>query len=357
MQAVIENQTSYSYRIVRMLRVRPNANRLPAISQPGVPDDNPIVHGMRRVITLSVQGQSHARFHPMRTMPKQEKPEWLKQWTISKGWMHNRSHLLHLPQKITGNTGEENFYDSDTLDSQTVESINPVVADPSEEKDLKVLGDYRRNFPKNEDLFVDLFAERLGFRYEENLLYDVSQPERNVKETKCDLTRIVECSEDSDAISLYENPLYETNRSLPSWQGSYEQIDGYEQVCLDDNVGFCRSSIDEIQKTRIFDFDRFDSLRDKLRLEKRVIRHIRVRIMLSLRCDAIKLKMAQRPSRKRKRRRRRRWKCFRSKQAVQHCDAARCYCDGRSDRRVRWMHEEQRRIGNGIDALKIQNMR
>lgn len=24
------------------------------------------------------------------------KPEWLKQWTISKGWMHNRSHLLNL---------------------------------------------------------------------------------------------------------------------------------------------------------------------------------------------------------------------------------------------------------------------
>ncbi|CAG9829146.1 unnamed protein product [Diabrotica balteata] len=28
-----------------------------------------------------------------------KKPEWLKEWTISKGWVHNKSHLLELGRK------------------------------------------------------------------------------------------------------------------------------------------------------------------------------------------------------------------------------------------------------------------
>lgn len=381
-----------------------------------------------------------------------EKPEWLKQWTISKGWMHNRSHLLELGVKNeskedllametpttskrvwgakTDNDSSISIEDLDELlslesnietqsKSDDLDRID-VVSDSAEDinsnetirlatqQDISVVFkevsmNYRQNFPdkfvknlssdlelpeiykerillnKNDNSNVlaefwnhfkpkkkskslstckftvnslydnsevsfrkiQVAEENLGFEYKNEQFQGVTATSRstlgqnialyNTLNSKTNLIddTIYECSEDS--ASLYQNPLYsplETkNKQFYDFHTNH--------MCKPDSFIRRRYRLAKVQGSK------FDSAKYKTKTEKYIIRHIKVRIMLSLRVG--------------------RFKRFRRKEA--RPGLGRKCCEGLADdadtmrMKIVRAHEEQRRIGNGRTSTKIQNMR
>lgn len=390
---------------------------------------------------------------------EKEKPEWLKQWTISKGWMHNRSHLLTLGKTNRESSDQDQDQDnsSTSMSIGNVDDLLSLASDNNSEKDdaietersegdavrikhtstymaevISNVGDsvrikrtynkhtsdehvnertvcskrdedtsneltveadvyggafenYRKKFPESKfsatpkaDLALpEIYKERLlrdsgtnffkrlwcrskkrnkslaPFRFTVNALYDSAEfgHEDNCKDDYEDLQQqsskrnsigrniaifntlnsktnlhedpIYECSEDD--LSVYNNPIYSpasryfgfhTNRVGKEENGFFRAQDEADAVY--EQISCCRRKLNQEKR--------------RMRTEKHIIRHIRVRIMLTLRLKR-KFRLLQRGE-------------------VFSRNGDRVVKD-----RIKDLHEEQQRIGNGRDSMKIQNMR
>lgn len=367
------------------------------------------------------------------------KPEWLKQWTISKGWMHNRSHLLNLGRESNSSENlvmetpqlpkklDHISLDIDECSSISIENIEDLISETSNNYEVKadedhvkiiteekvreiskdcfvdyslifaeVSQNYRQNFPENHykyNTFSDLslpeiYKEKLlqNKQTKSNMLLDLFKelkPKRKQKEKSCKYTinelyddetninknnveenfknqpkyhksslgenialyntlnsktnlhedTIYECSE--EGISLYNNPIYEpisyTKQKFYGFQTNH--------VC--NRNDFKRNSaILRKRYAGVFRRNKNDSLKYKLKSEKYIIRHIRIRIMLSLRLGRFrKVRRNVRSGYK---------QLYRN---VECCE------DATTRANIAKMHWEQKKIGNGRTSMKIQNMR
>lgn len=374
------------------------------------------------------------------TIDKKNKnrPAWMREWTISKGWVHNKSHMLELgiknPSEKMDNKTYENLSETSSISSQNIDELvslesnvdtrqkwNQVArrtdasevetegtADYSSDEDEtirisskiskedavslfeKVSENYRENFPEPTKNYVlntfdlpQVYKEQLLLRenkhmkvirdlwkhfklkrnnpvecrYTENQLFDnkdifnpIDSPNTVGSDTetktpkKTNLAKnialyndlnsrtnlheetIYECSEEnSNHTSLnnvYYNPIYsqETNKQISLYDRRMEQYQHHLKYFHENNN------------------------LSRLRSDKYVIRHIRVRIMLSLRVGKVQ-KTKQSRDKKRT--------VFGGKRKVSRSNDD----DGDAQSRVAKIHEEQRRIGNGKTSIKIQNMR
>lgn len=344
------------------------------------------------------------------------KPEWLKQWTISKGWMHNRSHLLHLG--LENDVKEETVVEIETpkpsrriwgdeSSSVSLEHIDDLISlansdvGTSKTRNNDLFTNYRRNFPdhhgrcSDDDLQLpEIYKERLLLAKQENAnflteLWEQVKPKRKSKGNRnckftvnqlydckeinfqnTDLARkplrntlsqnialyntlnsktnlledtIYECSEDSN--SLYHNPIYSSTQQENRTIAKYYD---FHTNHLNKPDSFVRRRYRLANQPN----HKFNSMKYRLKTEKYIIRHIKVRIMLSL-----KIGRFQKLCNKRQ---------FavgnHDRQALLFKSGAEC-CENFTDeqsslrRRIVQAHEEQRRIGNGRCSLKIQNMR
>lgn len=340
------------------------------------------------------------------------KPEWLKQWTISKGWMHNRSHMLNLGNEdaCRASTSSISTEDIDELVSVqdldlNTENLTNKTSTANDIQDFSLIfsqisENYRRNFPEvpiidSDDLSLpDVYKERLlqsdksflediwhslkpkkrpnilNCKYTVNKIYNgtskfiaayksfddinfkiegASKQNRlqflesksskdqarlnrstlgknlalyNTLNSKTNLHEdtIYECSEDS--LSLYNNPIYVSTERHAKYHSFHN---------------------DNAKSKFLSDKRPFDSFKRKLRTEKYIIRHIKVRIMLTLRLSKFKLY-------KKDRNYERLSDKFRSCQKV-------ASTSGKMKDNERKIHQEQRRIGNGKTSMKIQNFR
>ncbi|KAJ8956631.1 hypothetical protein NQ318_013985 [Aromia moschata] len=398
-----------------------------------------------------------------------KKPEWLKEWTISKGWVHNKSHLLELGKdnstedlviieetravmeaknydklSETSSVQEENIDDLISVDSHVERSQSSrnsqldfdrieTMSSSDEGSDIQVQetnvsqqhktqnmslifnqvsDNYRQHFPENfnkyngNDLSLpEVYKERLltnknkesnmwlelwrfikpkrrkrnsyNCKFTVNQLYDSSDnmqfrstPENPVDTLKSNKRNslgrnialyntlnsrtnlheetIYECSdENSNCNSLnnvYFNPVYAPTFPVKKY---YDFHSNHRRTC--NNFAFNRKLV--TSKNRLCRRSKDDSLRTKLKTEKYVIRHIRVRIMLSLRVGRVQKVYRNTPG---------------SNPSRTLLSARNYQVEGRQlmqsegevhQMRISSIHEEQRRIGNGKTSIKIQNMR
>lgn len=397
----------------------------------------------------------------------QNKPEWLKEWTISKGWVHNKSHLLDLGRNNSsenlviveethaimekktyqelsdnssvsltnvedlismtsnpdrneeGRNSQKDFNKIETMisseDSSSVCDETLRITERKEQQSMsavfsKISENYRNNFPEtfnkyqdNELSLPEIYKERLlinkskesniflemwkyikpkrrkknsyNCKFTVNELYDKNENShfKSIIDNKLDTLKttkrtnlgkniaiyntlnaktnlhedtIYECSEENSNNNslnyVYFNPIYSS--SAQPLKKFYDFHTNHSHVCnsfafdrrlATTSNGFLRNS------------DKNNSLKTKLRTEKYVIRHIRVRIMLSMRMGKVQ-KVYKRSD---------------GSQSKRHVHGAN---NGgkettRSEKEMRMrigkIHEEQKRIGNGKTSIKIQNMR
>lgn len=145
---------------------------------------------------------------------------------------------------------------------------------------------------------------------------------------------IYECSEDE--LSVYNNPIYFPAEPLPNHHDPERKKRYFDFHTNRDNQqnGFFRDQdeADIIYEQISCCRRRQDAHKRKLRTEKHIIRHIRVRIMLTLRLRKFALQSGDVRNTSRN-----------SERFVKE--------------RIKDVHEEQRRIGSGRNSMKIQNMR
>lgn len=341
-----------------------------------------------------------------------KKPEWLKQWTISKGWMHNRSHMLNLSTENEDKTPSSSISTADIDDlvsidnfSERVDYAKTKTATVDNIQDFTLIfsqisENYRKNFPEvstnsNDLSLPEVYKEKLlqteksflegiwsslkpkkkmnvlNCKYTVNNIYNStsSQVEDTYKsfddikfkleepnltklqlwDSKCikdqaKLNRstlgknlalhntlnsktnlhedtIYECSEDN--FSLYNNPIYVSTENDAKYYSFH-------------NNKYIRTPFISGKRP-------YDSIKRKLRTEKYIIRHIKVRIMLTLRLSKFKLYKKERSYEKLNDK-------FRAcPKVLPSVDNIRV-----SETKI---HEEQRRIGNGKTSIKIQNFR
>jgi hypothetical protein len=280
----------------------------------------------------------------------QVKPEWLKEWTISKGWIHNRSHLLTL--------GRENQDDSSSVSTEDVDDLISTEATEGQDLSLvfhQVCENYRENFPENPTKYSDLqlpeiYKERLllGRDQEKNFLsqfWKLVKPKKKTESRDCKFT-INQLYDHREAVQTFGSPestpkpsrsrtTLGKNIALHNTLNSRTNLHEdpiYE--CSEENLSIYNNPI-YAPSTRYYDFrsnhvcgsafkyrSRPDPFKSRLKTEKCIIRHIKVRIMLSLRIGQ--------------------WK-----RRARRADVT----------RSEGTHEEQRRIANGRNSVKIQNMR
>lgn len=152
---------------------------------------------------------------------------------------------------------------------------------------------------------------------------------------------ILECSDESNVNSLnyvYYNPVYASSDSKPK--------DLIESIKLkpEDKLEVGRKfSMIKSQNHLLTPYKREEALKHKTKTDKYVIRHVRVRIMLSLRIGK-KVKSGG---------------SVRKKNGSERHSVNTRFTTGIEEMRhtIRRIHEEQRRIGNGTTSIKIQNMR
>lgn len=334
------------------------------------------------------------------------KPEWLKQWTISKGWMHDRSHMLSL------GTGDKILENPGLDDNSSIDNASDLISiieleEPKNESNRKQIDDldrievdktdiyseinvnYRKSFPvRKEPIYEELPLTKFLKAKENEIQYSkIIFPSRQKlfkKSSKSwkvgkyktfdDLTvlnyeeekkrknsrlfpekhniqqdTIYECSEDS--ISLYQNPIYQSNTEFNNVQllEDKSNLTSYFSFNQNNNCPYQKYLKNDLNTKKLSTRQEFmrkhhlGTLRSKLSTEKYIIRHIRIRIMLSLR-----LRKFQRLYRK-KMRSEKQSVLFKKRQNLSESDTMR-------DDILR-VHDEQRRIGNGKSSLKIQNLR
>ncbi|KAJ8969124.1 hypothetical protein NQ317_007797 [Molorchus minor] len=372
------------------------------------------------------------------------KPDWLKEWTISKGWIHNRSHLLELgkngseedlveTRKETKPIMEKETYDrlSQTSSVQPEDiddllSLNSVIEHSQESKDPQldfdridtisssddVSENYRQQFPenynkyKNNDLSLpEIYKERLlinenkeynfllqfwkyikpkrkqrnsyNCKFTINQLYDSTENIRfknasaqymdtirsikrnslgrniaihNTLNSKTNLHEetIYECSEENSnqnsLNNIYFNPIY-TPTIFPG-RKYYDFHSNHNHVCK--KFAFNQKSFRVEQNRLLWMCKKDDSVKARLKTEKYVIRHIRVRIMLSLRVGKVQ-KSYRTPVNGRA--------ILSARNHQSRLKDNMIHEDEEMQRSIARIHEEQKRIGNGKTSIKIQNMR
>ncbi|KAF5277194.1 hypothetical protein FQR65_LT03900 [Abscondita terminalis] len=317
------------------------------------------------------------------------KPAWLKQWTISKGWMHNRSHLLELGvntekmDKEDSSVSEEDIQDllsisSDNIDNwDKIEVLNQTVQVKTEADYSPAFDNYRTTFPDTccwttTNQLPELYKERLQLNAKsggciKELLSEITVKTRNKKQhpkkdassitpskkiedqptkshksalsqdistynalnSKTNLHEdvIYECSESS--ASLYNNPIYVSTETIDKRDKKFFDFHSNHQ---NGSSGFIANKSESLNKKSC----KNGTVNGLLKSEKYVIRHIKIRIMLSLRVNKFK-RFYKRNLKKGGSKIRGRVSDYRSQ--------------------IKSAHAEQRRIGSGKGSLKIQNMR
>lgn len=369
---------------------------------------------------------------PKKRQATLRKPEWLKEWTISKGWVHNKSHLLELGRKKLTDMDKKNYEELSENSSVSMDNIEDLISIksiendednrkmidieddssiPEEEDDdenikissvqrvsqvyQEVNKNYRDHFPicshglkeSQENSLPQIYKERLLMdKKDYNLLSGIFRYVKPAQKKKLDLNN---CK--FTVNRLYEDRIFSgdsTERKLESQKFGKRNNLGknialfntlnaktnlHEDIiyeCSDENSNY--NSLNNIYFNPIYSplplqkFDNFNSnqtnqielldrraiaihnYQENLKLltkrEKYVIRHIKIRFMLSLRIGRFK-KTNKKPGIKKQ-------SCFRSRKSEKLVD--------KSDyikMRVAKIHDEQRRIGNGRTSVKIQNMR
>lgn len=360
-----------------------------------------------------------------------KKPEWLKQWTISKGWMHDRSHMLSIGmdnvQRINSEDEEivtvenveefdersrrqrENVFDDDSV-AEIVKKSSTI--DNMEDFSIifsQISQNYRKNFPEihtqnlggpvihkvykkdplivreNRNFFSVLFnklkrkngtqsfkytfkkcndeATTLNLQsnetYTSNSELDSSKLCKVNKHNKSNLGNnlamyntmnsktnlhqdtIYECSEDS--LSLYNNPIYTSD----SFEPYPKYFDFHTNRAQSKTTFFAHDGVNT-KNTNTFwcKKNTCDTLKRKVKTEKYIIRHIKIRIMLTLRLSRFKFhKRNLKPLSYNQ--------LFRCSSRLRNSTKGVCNVKDK----VIEVHQEQKKISNGSESMKIQNMR
>ncbi|KAG5882616.1 hypothetical protein JTB14_013305 [Gonioctena quinquepunctata] len=377
------------------------------------------------------------RFEKLGTTKKdkalKKKPDWLKEWTISKGWVHNKSHLLNLGAKtetMDGKNYEELSEESSVSlenieDLISIKSVSEIIEDNKNQWNNESSDDscsageesshfrkssninnmslifqqmtqnYRDNFPdcscnsiRNVDSILPaIYKERLlvNENRSRDLLGEIwkyVRPKRkkkislnNYKFTANQLYEEANCSKLKKKGTVVDK--YTKKNSLGRNIALYNTLNSKTNLheepiyeCSEENSNY--NSLNNVYLNPIYSpekFQRFNSYnnqvtvldrplgnqqnlryqnnelsKSKLRTEKYVIRHIRVRIMLSLRVGRLQ-KLKKKP------------KAKNNKLCNKNFHSAKNIRGDDLHSRVARIHEEQRRIGNGKSSIKIQNMR
>lgn len=405
------------------------------------PKNDNVINKNRMIIQKRLKDEKYKKY-------ENNKPEWLKQWTISKGWMHDRSHMLTLgvsdsselivdqsiqpniqkndesssvsnPEDLIsileGNSPkldtETNTYNTkstkiksdidfdkievDTTDIYSEISVNyrktfPVAQEIDEKHTSRkhydtfklkkyltakesgvqyskiIFPSRQKLFRKTEAFKVDkykTFDDLTLLNYEENedknnrttgkrnsRIFSSEQFRRNLQPDT-----IYECSEDS--FSLYNNPIYESNKEFSNVRvlDSESNIKNFFDFNRDTSCKFQKYLHNDLNTNRLLSTEEFvrkhnfDSMKSKSVTDKYIIRHIRIRIMLTLR-----LRKFQRLYRKRMKSKKKVIMFNKKKLNSKVCESAETNLLRHDILKV---HEEQRRIGNGKTSLKIQNLR
>ncbi|KAF5290365.1 hypothetical protein FQA39_LY14748 [Lamprigera yunnana] len=312
------------------------------------------------------------------SVAQNNKPDWLKQWTVSKGWMHNRSHLLELgvekQSAVAKNDNSSVSEDDieDLLSDANKEDLDKIETVPHTSDYSTAFDNYRNKFP---DAHCDIpspqvYKERLYRNHHKDcirhFLPDFKCKRKKKKKNKRFLSAnanensgaptaaksskstlsediafhnvlnaktnlhedvIYECSESS--ASLYNNPIYVSSDVLNADNKKF--FDFHTNHTFGPNY-FITNKTESLKKnchkTKTFN-----------RTEKYIIRHIKIRIMLSLRVNKFR-RFYKKNARNSLR--------TRGKRKGRECE---------NWGNIKSAHEEQRRIGSGKSSLKIQNMR
>ncbi|KAF5271864.1 hypothetical protein FQA39_LY18815 [Lamprigera yunnana] len=256
------------------------------------------------------------------SVAQNNKPDWLKQWTVSKGWMHNRSHLLELgvekQSAVAKNDNSSVSEDDieDLLSDANKEDLDKIETVPHTSDYSTAFDNYRNKFP---DAHCDIpspqvYKERLYRNHHKDcirhFLPDFKCKRKKKKKNKRFLSAnanensgaptaaksskstlsediafhnvlnaktnlhedvIYECSESS--ASLYNNPIYVSSDVLNADNKKF--FDFHTNHTFGPNY-FITNKTESLKKnchkTKTFN-----------RTEKYIIRHIKIRIMLSLR--------------------------------------------------------------------------
>ncbi|XP_066140535.1 espin [Euwallacea fornicatus] len=380
------------------------------------------------------------------------KPAWLKEWTISKGWVHNRSHMLSL-RRMADDGGQKRL-EEDISDSSSVSNVEELISiisnlnsqgsdqESSSKEDAETMNlprmagkstknllvnngedmkeifdqiseNYRENFKtENHQKYSDLdlptiYKERLlaqqggvikqmwkglkqlhisgsksspkyNCKFTVNQLYGVTEDKKEIVQNtqnpralpvqtvqrntsgKNSLGRnialfntlnsksnihedaILECSDESNFNSLnyiYYNPVYASDPSKPDLNSNKEIVAVNRSFSSSPNQTELSSRNFKTNRYQVLPYPRDDPLKYKSKSDKYVIRHVRIRIMLSLRIGK-KMKNIE----KKKHGISEKFSEMSSQAEVMR-------------RNINRTHEEQRRIGNGRTSIKIQNMR
>lgn len=353
-----------------------------------------------------------------------KKPEWLKEWTISKGWVHNKSHMLELGIKNMEEVRREDITNyeqlSETDSSVSVENIDDLISDTDNKINLdqaeeisnsskesesalklnqmrelesismifnQTCKNYREHFPEcskkcDELSLPQIYKERLLCK-EDNMLLGIfkrfkDKRKKNVSSDSCkytvnqifdadDMPSVATNNEKeaaskfkrnslgrnialfntmNDKTNLHEEPIYECSDE----NSNYTSMNNY--VYLNPLYSHTVQNYDTLQENnkQVAVFNRHlqstNVVRSKSRLkqEKYVIRHVRLRIMLSLRMG----KMTK--TKKKKLKNEKGW--------LKRSEGDRVAIKGQEvNYHAARIHEMQRRIGNGKSSIKIQNMR
>lgn len=277
----------------------------------------------------------------LRDEKESKKPEWLKEWTISKGWIHNRSHLLTL--------GKENQDDSSSVSTEDIEDLISVETEQEQDLSLvfhQVSENYRQNFPENTQIkysdlqLPEIYKERLLMSkdQEENYLsqfWKLIKPKKKTKTYNCRFTenQLYEPNQKTSSSTSASKNKSRTNlgKNIAIFNTLNSKTNLHEDPiyeCSEENMSIYNNPI-YAPLSRYYDFHSnrqnstaFNYQKHSKKTEKYIIRHIKVRIMLSMRIG--NLKRLKKPN-------------FREN--------------------IERAHAEQRRIGNGQTSIKIQNLR
>ncbi|CAG9812707.1 unnamed protein product [Phaedon cochleariae] len=376
------------------------------------------------------------RFHKLdaKRRDKSRKPEWLKEWTISRGWVHNKSHLLELgtsnPVAMNGKTYEELSDDS----SVSLENVEDLISIRSNNYDFReesrnanddetsddassvevqinrsslqnvskiyhqMTENYREHFPESSRSATDFKDASLPEVYKERLLFNEerskcgglggfwnyvkpkSKKKVSLNDCKFTVNRLYDDSTNKHSqtsvvekytkrnslgrnialyntlnakTNLHEEPIYECSEETSNYNSlnnvyfnpAYVPFENPKKISSNDNQMCVLNRLNGYHEDRINFRHNYQNSAMKMRNEKYVIRHIRVRIMLSLRVGKIQ-RVKKKPKMKKN-------KFFRGKNKHMNDKVP----SENLEFRVTRMHEEQRRIGNGRTSIKIQNMR
>lgn len=131
-----------------------------------------------------------------RDIVNSSKPEWLKEWTISKGWIHNRSHLLTLGKE------DDDDAESSSVSTDDIDELISMETEANQDFSLmyhQMSENYRQNFPENAskslgDLQLpEIYKERLLLNNDQernylSQLWKVFKPKKKAKSYNCKFT-------------------------------------------------------------------------------------------------------------------------------------------------------------------------